>query len=379
VKPFPIDEPENFLPATIVVDPSGQAYVAINASPLNPAGAPNQVFALDRDGNVAWTSSFAGPVAGLTLGRDGQLWLVGQPNLVDAGSGETVVMALGSTGNAVTTLPVPGSVSPFGVGAAYDAMALASDGSFLLESTSQNGPQSGVAHMAPDGLLQWVWPGPGVDGAYQLVPPLIVGPADGVLASSSGELLQLDAAGNQLWDEDLGAQVAAVDAQGYVVAITSAGSGNPLSLVRLDPLGEAVQTVPLGSPQVNAIQVALAGDGTTVILLANEVSSPGLTKATVQIVAVDASRQTRWTTPLDVSLDYDPATLATHYGLFVDGAGTVVVTAGAITGIDLATGSILWTLQPPSSRSCLRPAVLGAGGSILASQCDGTVFLARDP
>jgi outer membrane protein assembly factor BamB len=69
----------------------------------------------------------------------------------------------------------------------------------------------------------------------------------------------------------------------------------------------------------------------------------------------------------------------THYGVFVDAAGTVIVTAGTVMGLDLASGSVLWTLQPAKPNVCLRPAVLGVGGAILATQCDGTVFLARDP
>jgi hypothetical protein len=80
-----------------------------------------------------------------------------------------------------------------------------------------------------------------------------------------------------------------------------------------------------------------------------------------------------------VTLPYDPANLETHYGVFVDAAGTVVVTAGSVMGLDLGSGSVLWTLEPASTNSCLRPAVLGTGGAIVATQCDGTVFLARDP
>jgi hypothetical protein len=50
-----------------------------------------------------------------------------------------------------------------------------------------------------------------------------------------------------------------------------------------------------------------------------------------------------------------------------------------VRGVDLATGSTLWTVPAPNKTACLQPAVLGANGSILAAQCDGTVFLARDP
>ena len=381
VVPFAVDPLENFLPAAIVVDPSGRAYVAIDASPLNPTGGPNQIFAVDPDGSVAWTSSFGAPVAGLSLGSDGTLWLVEQPpSQGDGGIGAAgTVMGLSPDGATVTSLPLPELSSDgfvFSVG--YDALALASDGSFFLEATPQDYSTGAIAHVTTAGAYLWQWPNATVNESVELVPPLLVGSDDGVVASNSGELLRFDASGNQVWEEDVDAQVAAIDASGYVLAI-SGESGDALSLVRIDPVGDTVLAVPLGTAQVNASQLALAGNGTTVVLLANEVTSPGLTKATVQILAIDASGATRWTTPLDVSLNYDPATLTTHYGLFVDGAGTVVVTAGAVTGIDLATGAILWTVQAPSAHSCLRPAVLGAGGAIVASQCDGTVFLARDP
>jgi outer membrane protein assembly factor BamB len=299
--------------------------------------------------------------------------------VTSAGACAAFLTALSSsTGDVVAELDVLVPQEPYASAVGYGTMALAFDGSFFLGSASQDTPGGGVAHASVDGALLWQWPELAQDEGFQLLPPLLVGQDDGVVALGNGEILRFDVGGNQLWQEDLDAQTAAIDAQGDVVALTSP-TGDDLALVTVDPTGLVVRTVALGAPQVNATQLALAGDGTTVLLLANEVASPGLTKAAVQILAIDTSGQTRWTTPLDVTLEYDPAALTTHYGLFVDGAGTVVVTAGAITGIDLSTGAILWTLQPPNAHACLRPAVLGAGGAILASQCDGTVFLARDP
>ena len=92
-----------------------------------------------------------------------------------------------------------------------------------------------------------------------------------------------------------------------------------------------------------------------------------------------ASGGVRWSTPFDVTLPFDPAEMNAHYGVFVDAQGTVVVTAGNVQGLDLATGAVEWTLDAPVVQSCLRPVVLGAGGSLVGTQCDGTVFLARDP
>jgi outer membrane protein assembly factor BamB len=61
-----------------------------------------------------------------------------------------------------------------------------------------------------------------------------------------------------------------------------------------------------------------------------------------------------------------------------DPSGTVVVTAGSVVALDLASGAKLWDVEPPNTNACLEPAVLGANGAILAAQCDGTHFLARD-
>jgi outer membrane protein assembly factor BamB len=100
----------------------------------------------------------------------------------------------------------------------------------------------------------------------------------------------------------------------------------------------------------------------------------------VQVFAIDSNTGAmRWTTTFDFPFIFTPNGPATHFGLFVDPTGMVVVTAGAVRGLDLGTGSTVWTLHPPNANVCLQPAVLGVGGSILAAQCDGTVFLARDP
>jgi hypothetical protein len=362
VTPFPIQAPEDFLPAEVVVDPNGRAYVAIDASPQNATGGPNQILAVDPDGSVAWTSSFPSPVGALALGADGHLWFLEEGsngNVTCPAPCPSSLRALSTDGAPVASIDPP----PNGPGFT-DLMAIASDGSFFV------GSQGSLSRFTTAGVPLWqTYANPGTS--------LVVGPDDGVIATGSGQIEAYDAAGQNVW---FGPQalVAAVGAQGDVVALSSP-SGDAVSLVTVGKGGIIAQDVALGAPQLNATELAVAGDGTAIALLANEVSSPGLTKTTVQVIAVDSTGKTRWTTPLDVTLPYDPAALTTHYGLFVDGAGTVVVTAGAVTGIDLASGSVLWTLQPPKAESCLRPAVLAAGGAILATQCDGTVFLARDP
>jgi hypothetical protein len=361
--PFPIVSPEDYLPAETVVDATGRAYVAINASPQNATGGPNQILAVNADGSVAWMSSFASTVGDLALGRDGHLWFLEEGAAVSLSCPTSCPFSLSAVspdGAPVATLdPLPG--------AAFDSftlMAITSDGGFFLASPGD------LSRLTTDGTQVW-------QTYANLGSSLVVGPDDGVIAAGNGQLQAYDAAGQEAW---LGpeASLAAVGAEGDVVALSSP-DGQTLSLVTVGTGGNVVAEVALGSPQFNASQLAVAGDGTAVVLLANEGTAPGLTKAHVQVIAVDTSGKTRWTTPFDVTLPYDPADLTTHYGVFVDAAGTVVVTAGTVMGLDLGSGSVLWTLQPAKAESCLRPAVLGTGGAILATQCDGTVFLARDP
>ena len=365
VTPFPILSPEDYLPAETVVDATGRAYVAINVSPMAPVGSQNQLLAVNADGSVAWTSAFDSSVTQLSLGRDGRLWFVQQTPLGSCLNAPpcapSFLTALSPAGNNVATVtPIQTPAMP-----SFSLMAIASDGSFFVGSP-------GLARMTTDGTTLW-------QTYAQFGAAILVGPDDGVVATGGGETMAYDSAGGQIWSGG-SATLAAINAQGNVVTL-SVLEGQPPSLVTLGAGGMPLEAVTLGSPQftIDAFQLAVAGDGTAIVLLADEATAPGLTKAQMQIIAVEASGKTRWTTPLDVTLPYDPANLTTHYGVFVDGAGTVVVTAGSVMGLDLASGSLLWTLQPAKPESCLRPAVLGAGGSIIATQCDGTVFLAGDP
>jgi hypothetical protein len=360
VAPFPVPTPENYLPAETVVDASGRIYVAIDASPMAPAGTQSQLVTIDADGSSSSVTPFDAAISQLSLAADGRLWLVetspaGADCPPECGSS---LLALTADGPASGT-PIP-SLSSFSL------MAISSTGDFFLGSP-------GLARVAPGGAVLWQ------NSFAEFGSALVVGPVDDVVSADE----TYDAAGNQLGDGS-GADLTAVNAQGNIVGL-SVGVGiqdnGPPSLVVSEPSGNQLLDLSLPAPTFNldAYQLAVAGDGTMIVLLADEATSPGLTKSELQIIAVDAAGEVLWTTPLSVTLPYDPADLTTHYGLFVDAAGTVVLTAGSVMGLSLASGAILWTLAPANPQSCLRPAVLGAGGAIVATQCDGTVFLARDP
>ena len=381
--PFAIPDPENYLPAAIVVDAGGRAYFAVDASPMNMAGGPNRVAAVDPDGNIAWIQYFPAQVTGLALGSDGTLWMLESSYPTAITPGPNFLVGLAPDGHNRVSIDLSASQNDSGVlddYGEYDQLAIGFDGTLFLGS-SQGGS---LSHVAVEGTaLDTLWIAASMGFNQQgPAPPLMLTPDDRAIALGGEGLYELDAAGQQLWnDDDVDWLASGVDASGQIVGVGTSGGDGPPFTQTLDGAGQTVSMPSLASAQsqVDAANIALAGDGTTVVLLADEASAPGATKTHVQIVALDASGSTRWTTTLDESLPFDPAATGTHYGVFVDSDGTVIVTAGVVTGIALSSGSVLWTVQAPSSASCLRPAVLGTGGSILASQCDGTVFLARDP
>jgi hypothetical protein len=276
------------------------------------------------------------------------------------------------------TFAIPAPITPSGsTPAYYDSLSLRTDGGFIVAASSSFNGTTGLARLAPDGTLVWQYP----NGNYfnvDFAVPVMLSPDDEILAADSGGVSALDVDGVPQWSA-FSSSVAAIDASGRITTLRS--DGDAVSLLTLDAVGRELRTTPLGSLpiSVEACHIVLAYDGSTVVMLADEVPSPAITKAHVTLVALDASGATRWSTSLDATLPYDPAATSAHYGVFADASGTLVVTAGTVTGIDGASGSVLWTLSPPNPHSCLRPAVLGAGGSILATQCDGAVFLARDP
>ncbi|MGH7295663.1 MAG: PQQ-binding-like beta-propeller repeat protein [Polyangiaceae bacterium] len=367
-KPFTIDDAESFFPAQTVVDPTGRAYVMVDASPINQQGGPNRLTAVESDGTIAWTRSFPQPQSGLTLGKDGTLWLTG-PDLI----------GLSADGTTVVDVPI-GAPADGGFGltpAPYGDLAIGADGTLYLASGYAFDNAGAIERITRSGAVLWQYSWSNAD---PLVSAFLLTPADAVIDVSGGNLSKLDPAGNVAWQSFVSGGVSACDSTGDVYVLEGTGRANP-SLQVVDGAGATVRSVSLGLPQmtVDASQLAVAGDGTAVVLVADEITSPGQTKSHVVVMAVDTALGPRWTTAFDVTLPFDPAELSAHYGVFVDAAGTVVVTAGHVAGLDLSSGSIVWTLDAPEPQSCLRPAVLGAGGSIVATQCDGTVFLGRDP
>jgi outer membrane protein assembly factor BamB len=385
-RPVPIDDPSGFRPAEIVVDDTGHVFAAITASPLNPSG-PNVVVALDPGGHEAWRSSYDGAVAGLALGADGTLWMV-QQAAADGGTGEASIVGVSRDGRTTAQYVVAAGdagFNPFPM--PYDSMAIGTDGSFFVGASAGGYTPGALAHVSPQGGVDWLGPRTSTGVYGGVVGPVMLAPDDTIVSAGSLEISAYEpGAGDLVWHTGYPqggsgglSGVAAIDVHGSIVTLLQ--NGDALSLETLDQAGATARTVPLPTVEVtlDACHVAVGYDGSVVVMLADEAPAPGATKAHATIVSVDPQGHPRWTTTLDSALPYDPAATSAHYGLFVDAAGTVVVTAGSVTALDGATGSTLWTVTPPTSSACVRPAVLGAGASIVVSQCDGTIVLARDP
>jgi hypothetical protein len=427
----PDENPENYLPFETVVDSSGRAYVGVYSSPESPTTS-FEIVALDPDGSAAWRTDLspgsgsdggptAAPPAGLAIGSDGTLWgpvvngMAANPaydldgDLIDAGmSTPTTMLGVGRDGTIaerIVVTPPPGLPSPdagttcspgfcqpdtpdasfdaslpadFAV-AIVNAMVIGSDGSFyvLANGLPQLYESGGLARILPDGSTAWAW----TRDTFPVQGPLLLTPTDDPVVATHYDLQSFSSEGAGQW-EGPSSSVQVLGPDGDAVGLSQPNPDGELTITRLDASGHTAMQVSLGSPMVtfDASHLAVAADGTILVLLASENLTPGSRQTQLQIIAVDDhSGATRWTSSFTFPLLYDPSGPSAHYGLFVDPAGTIVVTAGSVMGLDLATGSTLWTLQPPNPNACLRPAVLGAGGSILAAQCDGTLFLARDP
>ena len=320
-QPFPIQSPEDYLPPWMVVDASGRTYVVFDDSPQKNFGSSpsTAVSALDPDGNTLFTKSLPGRLANLFLDRDGILRFTG--------AGDGSLDPSGASAGALQVPPVPSKFGPLEL--FPTAIAPAFDGGLYLagELFDAHGDEFGaaLAHLMATGALQWSWPATyDPQDMLQLSPPLLVSQDGAVVLSSSTGLLGFDASGDQTWQLSPSPSNAAFDAQGRFVTLVPASTGG-LDLVTTDPAGGEVARAAIPPPTVTptATRLALAGDGSAVVLLSDETPSPGQTKAHVTVLALDPSGTQRWSTPLDATLAYDPAATDAHYGLFVDGAGTV--------------------------------------------------------
>jgi hypothetical protein len=89
---------------------------------------------------------------------------------------------------------------------------------------------------------------------------------------------------------------------------------------------------------------------------------------TFGVAAIDASAHPLW----QVTGSFADA--------FLTSDGTVVVFGDDVRGLDLATGATRWSVAPPSNAipQGVCDATLTSAGSVVALQCNGTLFGAAD-
>jgi len=204
-----------------------------------------------------------------------------------------------------------------------------------------------------------------------------------IVSDNAAELSAFDqSSGHFLWQSGMGNRAL----RGPVIAPNDTtlalveGSECAVQLVGFDPDGGRLFVVDVASRPITptASRLAVAADGTILVLIVVEPAVPAA-RTSVTLVAYDASGNLRWTRAWSYYAFYFPSDPTLRYGLFVDPVGTVVATAGSIIAFDASTGDKLWQIDGPHPGYCVEPAVLGVGASVLAMQCDGSLFLARDP
>jgi outer membrane protein assembly factor BamB len=363
-------EAEYFEPYETVVDPVGRAYVAINASPNNPSSTPHALVALDADGSVAWTQDIGGPFGSLVLAADGSIELLL--------SGPPILERWSRDGTMASALPLVARIGGGAAGTPQPPLAQGADGSVYVESAA-----GALTRVLPGGSIAWTDnPNQGSSSFGGPIGSVALGSADRIYAWAPGlaTVATYDAAnGGLVWEAGSNPSVI----EGPIVApdgsaLTLAGSlTSSLALQGLDPSGALLPSVALGSQlDPDTCHLAVASDGTRVLLLPQEFAAPGGGKVSIRVVALDPQGTEQWTYSKSFPFPFTPSATSAHYGLFVDPTGLIVVTAGSVFALDLASGSKVWEVDPPNPHVCLEPAVLGANGSILATQCDGTMFLA---
>ncbi|HEY8091652.1 MAG TPA: hypothetical protein VIF09_27490, partial [Polyangiaceae bacterium] len=274
-KPFPVQDPEQYLAPEIVVDPAGRAYVAVASSPANGTGS-SHLTALDPDGSTAWTASFASPVTDLSLGADSTLWLLEEATSlvcdgkevggrcygpVSAENSGGVIHGLSASGADVATfrVPVQQDLVSYGTApartiafASYDRLAIGSDGSFFLGAPWGIGaPASLFAHVSPggDSVLSTCPRSPFGVNVESFLGPLLLAPDDTVVVDSDHGLSAFDATCDRHWNADA-SEVVAIDAQSNTVELVQSPGDGSLQLVTVGPSGTVARVVSLDLPDV---------------------------------------------------------------------------------------------------------------------------------
>ncbi len=340
-------------PVDMVVDDTGRVYVTIDPE-TETAITPRTVVAIEPDGSIAFSHTFASAVSSLVLTRDGLRMRVFAipPSLVSVARDGTVV----------DTVALPERQ--------VGAFAVASDGSLYTSIVDFTNPDS-VVKLTPQGVP--VWTSPPVDTGFPgSISRIALSRDDKAVfatrvdsSAQATRLHELYPDGTEAWHTDLDGDFSfsgpAVALDGTLrIATTKATGANQASvttLYSLDASGQVLWTSPVGDAQGPAgDQLAIGPDGTTVLRMFNDV------------YAYDATGAMRWMLPVYPNGPYDAV---------IDSTGTLLTTAGMpldhVTAIDVAGGAQLWSV--PTGSELWRLA-MGPSGAVYGGQGSAVVRLA---
>jgi hypothetical protein len=350
----------NYSPSEMVVDPAGNAYLASCSAPEGGGWVYcDTVVALDPSGNVRWSNTFESGVGGLFLATDGTLHVEsGVPRIMYSFDAQGTMTTLGT---------LPPNVSYSYVGSDADLYGASID----WEGST---PDSFVK-MTQDGTILWSTPltcnaciaAMALSPDDGLVATLIASSGDGGLA---GSLLHLDASGNVLWTRDLPgftAELIAVAPDGSTRIALWEDYQQPSSttvLASFSAAGDLLWQTDLHQDpeQTGDDPLVVLNDGTTVL------------RSFTHLNAVDATGKLLWSTALSCP--------NCAYAAVADPDGGLVVLVDDIEGVDVATGSVLWSgISPPQNDSGTiyfgSTLTLGPPGVLFGSSFGGVVFAAR--
>lgn len=332
-------------PRDMVVDPSGRTHLVVDLG-NDSAVVPHTVMALGPDGEVVWTETFADPVGGPLLLDDGLLrvWQYGVP---------PSLIALDANGAITNRLALPEAARPH--------PAVGSDGSLVFALMDYTADRSGIAKLAAGGGLEWSHPALGRSWAS-----VASDASDRSVLGTSGEVsgttavMAFDASGTELWRRVLdgyGSGGPVIGPDGSVVVSLGRDSLGAAAVVWLDERGEVIRDIDLGvAPTTVPEDLVVAEDGVVI------------TRTWSEVVALSPTGSVLWRRNVHPNLIYDA---------FAGQQGGVVITSGDIFAVEIATGRELWQVVPSDPFSCVSPVVLSVDGTLVAGQCDGSVFQAR--
>jgi PQQ-like domain len=353
-----------YAPSQIVVDASGQVYVG-SCDLQGDTTSCTQIVSVTPQGTVAWTHDFGMEgVRGFFIGADAKLHVVaGFPRTLYALDRNALVTILG---------PLPD-------GLAYQIFP-GSDGSLYGSLVDYAGmTPDRVVKMSATGAPVWTTPlacndcisAMAVAADDSVAVTLTAADGDGGLA---GTLLRIDGAGNLLWTRALAgfsAERIAVARDGSIrIALWTQyqeeAAPSSLVLASYSASGDlAWQTDLHQDPeQTGDDPLVVLEDGTTVL------------RSFTDLNAVGADGRLLWHKTLRCP--------NCAYSAAGDPDGGVVVLADDIEGIDVATGSAVWSgIVPPQDGGNTvyfgSMMVLGRSGTLVGASFGGMVFSAADP